>query len=304
MILAASVSCKTQSSASPCCVPCAVWSRYTSKTDVWSFAVLLHEVFANGAKPYASMTNAVVVARVGQGYRLPQLPSCPSELYHMMQLCWDIDPERRPDFGALLSSLSGLLDRETKLAGSGRLSEPRLSLVWPQNATSAPPIASAASKPPVGEVQTTADGYLEPSSLTCFAASVPLTADGYVDPTHRGSHSTEPLAADSHAVHLAGAGGHRSDVLEKPGRPPCTVGEARPAVVNEYVYTDAPFEDAPFLEMSRMESIPVPIGQTAIAESNIDHDVSIDFSCEAYALATQEARPDESQNEKNGEFDV
>lgn len=75
-------------------------------TDVWSFGILLHEVFDDGKKPYTDMTNAVVVARVSQGYRLPRLPECPEKLYALMLRCWSIKAEDRPTFATIKKALA------------------------------------------------------------------------------------------------------------------------------------------------------------------------------------------------------
>lgn len=84
--------------------------RYTLKTDIWSFGVLLHEVFDNGEKPYKDMANAVVVARVSQGYRLPRLPECPESVYALMLRCWSEKGDDRPTFQAMTK----LLETERK----------------------------------------------------------------------------------------------------------------------------------------------------------------------------------------------
>ena len=49
------------------------------------------------------MNNREVIERVQGGYRMPQPPRCPDELYKMMIKCWDKEPDLRPTFDYLQS---------------------------------------------------------------------------------------------------------------------------------------------------------------------------------------------------------
>ncbi|CAF0838338.1 unnamed protein product [Rotaria sordida] len=76
----------------------ALYSRFTIKSDVWSYGILLTELVTYGRIPYPGMTNAEVLRRVDQGYRLPQPLNCPLSLYTIMLECWNADPDLRPSF--------------------------------------------------------------------------------------------------------------------------------------------------------------------------------------------------------------
>ena len=39
------------------------------------------------------------------GYRMPAPADCPTEVYGVMQQCWQYDPEERPDFSTILDML-------------------------------------------------------------------------------------------------------------------------------------------------------------------------------------------------------
>ncbi|CAF3651473.1 unnamed protein product [Adineta steineri] len=79
----------------------ALYNRFTIKSDVWSYGILLTELVTYGRTPYPGMTNAEVLRQVEQGYRLPQPPNCPLSLYAIMHECWHAQPENRPSFSAL-----------------------------------------------------------------------------------------------------------------------------------------------------------------------------------------------------------
>ena len=65
---------------------------------MWSFGVLLWELFSYGASPYLGMSNSEAAEKVTEGYRLPQPKICPDEVYFLMQKCWDSNAESRPSF--------------------------------------------------------------------------------------------------------------------------------------------------------------------------------------------------------------
>lgn len=69
--------------------------RFTIKSDVWSFGILLTELVTLGRLPYPGMTNAEVLQQVEKGYRMPPPPHCPPALYALMLDCWHKDPEKR-----------------------------------------------------------------------------------------------------------------------------------------------------------------------------------------------------------------
>uniref|UniRef100_A0A452R208 Protein kinase domain-containing protein n=1 Tax=Ursus americanus TaxID=9643 RepID=A0A452R208_URSAM len=62
--------------------------KYSSKSDVWAFGILMWEVFSLGKQPYDLYDNSQVVVKVSQGHRLyrPQLAS--DTIYQIMYSCW------------------------------------------------------------------------------------------------------------------------------------------------------------------------------------------------------------------------
>ncbi|XP_068449633.1 proto-oncogene tyrosine-protein kinase Src-like isoform X1 [Clinocottus analis] len=76
----------------------ALYGRFTIKSDVWSFGVLLTELATKGRVPYPGMVNREVLDQVERGYRMPCPAECPISLHELMLSCWRKDPEERPTF--------------------------------------------------------------------------------------------------------------------------------------------------------------------------------------------------------------
>ncbi|XP_069331822.1 macrophage-stimulating protein receptor isoform X4 [Eulemur rufifrons] len=83
--------------------------RFTTKSDVWSFGVLLWELLTRGAPPYPHIDPFDLTHFLTQGRRLPQPEYCPNSLYQVMQRCWEADPAARPTFGALVGEVERIV---------------------------------------------------------------------------------------------------------------------------------------------------------------------------------------------------
>lgn len=60
--------------------------RFSSKSDVWAFGVLMWEVFTCGKMPYGRMKNAEVVDMVQHGRVLEKPRFCPSDVYNVSDI--------------------------------------------------------------------------------------------------------------------------------------------------------------------------------------------------------------------------
>ncbi|XP_075709547.1 tyrosine-protein kinase Fgr [Rhinoderma darwinii] len=83
----------------------AMYGRFTIKSDVWSFGILVSELVTKGRIPYPGMSNREVLEQVEKGYRMPCPSDCPPSLHDLMLQCWKGDPEERPTFEYLQSFL-------------------------------------------------------------------------------------------------------------------------------------------------------------------------------------------------------
>uniref|UniRef100_UPI0037E9366A vascular endothelial growth factor receptor 3 isoform X2 n=1 Tax=Semicossyphus pulcher TaxID=241346 RepID=UPI0037E9366A len=83
---------------------------YTSQSDVWSFGVLLWEIFSLGASPYPGVQiDEDFCKRLKDGVRMRAPETASPEIYGIMLACWQGEPKERPTFPALVQILGDLL---------------------------------------------------------------------------------------------------------------------------------------------------------------------------------------------------
>lgn len=64
-------------------------------TDIWSFGVLLYEIWSKGEIPYKNITEDKFFIELFNEYRLPRLPECPENIYEIIMQCWCAEPTDR-----------------------------------------------------------------------------------------------------------------------------------------------------------------------------------------------------------------
>ncbi|XP_077869507.1 muscle, skeletal receptor tyrosine protein kinase-like [Saccoglossus kowalevskii] len=83
-------------------------NQFTSCSDLWSFGILLWEVFTYALQPYFGASHTEVIQHVQHG-RVPACPdNTPNEVYSLMKQCWRINPRDRPTFLTVLITLEQL----------------------------------------------------------------------------------------------------------------------------------------------------------------------------------------------------
>uniref|UniRef100_T1P8M7 Tyrosine-protein kinase n=1 Tax=Musca domestica TaxID=7370 RepID=T1P8M7_MUSDO len=87
------------------------FGKYTSLCDVWSYGILMWEIFSKGDTPYSGMTNTQAREKIDHGYRMPAPDNAPAEMYRLMLKCWAAEPESRPHFDEIYNVVDALILR-------------------------------------------------------------------------------------------------------------------------------------------------------------------------------------------------
>ncbi|TDH01730.1 hypothetical protein EPR50_G00165680 [Perca flavescens] len=80
---------------------CINYFKFSSKSDVWSFGVLMWEAFSYGQKPYKGMKGKDVMQMIESGSRMDAPLNCPPEMYDLMKTCWTYKLDDRPGFSVV-----------------------------------------------------------------------------------------------------------------------------------------------------------------------------------------------------------
>uniref|UniRef100_A0A914V2P4 Protein kinase domain-containing protein n=1 Tax=Plectus sambesii TaxID=2011161 RepID=A0A914V2P4_9BILA len=87
--------------------------EYSFKSDVWSYGVLLFELFSLGEVPFACHQPAEMLLHLEAGNRLKQPSFCPNEIYKIMFQSWLNEPRDRPSFEMIRSEIAKVLENAT-----------------------------------------------------------------------------------------------------------------------------------------------------------------------------------------------
>ncbi|KAM4038801.1 macrophage colony-stimulating factor 1 receptor [Anomaloglossus baeobatrachus] len=85
---------------------------YTVQSDVWSYGILLWEIFSLGRSPYPGViVNRKFYKMIKDGCKMDCPDYAPPDLYRLMKECWDLEPTRRPTF----NQITDLITRQMNL---------------------------------------------------------------------------------------------------------------------------------------------------------------------------------------------
>ncbi|XP_055305923.1 vascular endothelial growth factor receptor 3-like [Sitodiplosis mosellana] len=85
---------------------------FSTYSDVWSFGIVLWEIFSLGATPYPGMNAGTdLFQKLKEGYRLEKPEYASRDIYDIMLSCWQLIPKSRPLFDKLEEEITKMMDR-------------------------------------------------------------------------------------------------------------------------------------------------------------------------------------------------
>ena len=81
---------------------------FNEKTDVWSFGVMVWEIFNQAKQPYKNMAHENILSFLKEGNRLPITNESPDTIKDLITKCWFNEPTNRPSFVELEENLVSL----------------------------------------------------------------------------------------------------------------------------------------------------------------------------------------------------
>jgi serine/threonine protein kinase len=91
---------------------------FDSKTDVWSYGVLVWELMTRGDTPYPDVELDLnhILLHLKSGKRLAQPANCPHSIFSILLKCWSDCPHSRPDFEIIYQEIDQVLNNMRTVA--------------------------------------------------------------------------------------------------------------------------------------------------------------------------------------------
>lgn len=87
--------------------PESLWDGlFTTKSDIWSYGVLLYEIVTFGSFPYQGLSNNQVIEYVKSGNRLILPGNCPEEIYRFIYSCLAFEASERLEMKDIINVLT------------------------------------------------------------------------------------------------------------------------------------------------------------------------------------------------------
>ncbi|KAF6200462.1 hypothetical protein GE061_004905 [Apolygus lucorum] len=84
------------------------YNKFSTKSDVWAFGILLWEIATYGMSPYPGVDLTEVYHMLEKNYRMECPPGCPPKIYDLMRQCWQWEPSDRPTFQEIHHALENM----------------------------------------------------------------------------------------------------------------------------------------------------------------------------------------------------
>ncbi|XP_053405118.1 BDNF/NT-3 growth factors receptor-like [Mercenaria mercenaria] len=85
-----------------------LYRTFTIESDIWSFGVVLWEIFSYGKQPWFHLSNHEVIQYIIDGHLLDCPPKCPEEVGKIMMSCWKREPQERMSMSVIQKHLQRL----------------------------------------------------------------------------------------------------------------------------------------------------------------------------------------------------
>ncbi|XP_062617911.1 tyrosine-protein kinase Fer-like [Saccostrea cucullata] len=85
--------------------------KYTFFSDVWSFGILMWEIFSSGELPYEGFTNEEIMEKVTSGYKMSAPKGTPKKCDDLMLSCWKRNPDNRYNFSKIEEKLQEIMKK-------------------------------------------------------------------------------------------------------------------------------------------------------------------------------------------------
>ena len=113
-----------------------IYGKFSVESDVWSFGVVMWEVFSFALQPYYGITNDEVTEIIRKGKTLNCPDGCPLEVYDLMKECWAMDSVDRITFSELYSELCKLHHSSSVSGSPDEKSKDNLSITISDSSSS------------------------------------------------------------------------------------------------------------------------------------------------------------------------
>lgn len=88
-----------------------IYRKFTIYSDIWSFGVVLWEIFTHGKQPWYELSNKEVLDYIQKNIVLEKPNNCPDAVYKLMLDCWTQDPQDRIPIKKLHEDLNCFVEK-------------------------------------------------------------------------------------------------------------------------------------------------------------------------------------------------